>query len=61
MENKPTVNTKGRYQLQFRGVECLNCGHPLDLSDKYCPNCSQANSVKKLTLRDFQKRKIQKF
>ena len=53
MENKPTVNTKGRYQLQFRGVECLNCGHPLDLSDKYCPNCSQANSVKKLTLRDF--------
>ena len=53
MENKPTVNTKGRYQLQYRGVECLNCGHPLDLSDKYCPNCSQANSVKKLTLRDF--------
>lgn len=53
MENKPTTNTKGRYQLKYRGVECLNCGHPLDLSDKYCPNCSQANSVKKLTLRDF--------
>ena len=45
--------TKGRYELKFRGVECLNCGHPLDISDKYCPNCSQANSTKKLTLRDF--------
>lgn len=53
METKPSVNTKGRYQLRYRGVECLNCGHPLDISDKYCPNCSQANSTKKLTLKDF--------
>lgn len=43
----------GRYGLQYRGVHCLNCGHPLDLSDRYCPNCSQANSTKKLTLKDF--------
>lgn len=53
METKPSVNTTGRYKLKFRGVECLNCGHPLDISDKYCPNCSQANSTKKLTLVDF--------
>lgn len=53
MKNKPTIKTKGRYQLQYRGVDCLNCGHPLDLSDKYCPNCSQANSTKKLTIADF--------
>ena len=53
METKPSINTKGRYQLRYRGVECLNCGHPLDNSDKYCPNCSQANSTKKLTLKDF--------
>lgn len=53
METKPSVNTKGRYQLRYRGVECLNCGHPLDISDKYCPNCSQANSTKKLSLKDF--------
>ena len=53
MENKPTVRTTGRYRLQYRGVECLNCGHPLDLSDKYCPNCSQANSTKRLSLLDF--------
>ncbi|MEN1784478.1 MAG: DUF3667 domain-containing protein [Bacteroidota bacterium] len=45
--------TKGRYELQFRGTKCLNCGHPLDKSDKYCPNCSQANSTKKLVLKDF--------
>lgn len=45
--------TKGRYELKFRGNKCLNCGHPLDISDKYCPNCSQANSTKKLVLKDF--------
>ncbi|WP_394975078.1 DUF3667 domain-containing protein [uncultured Croceitalea sp.] len=45
--------TKGRYELKFRGTKCLNCGHPLDMSDKYCPNCSQANSTKKLVIRDF--------
>ncbi|WP_445382817.1 DUF3667 domain-containing protein [Robiginitalea sp. IMCC43444] len=52
METKP-AKTAGRYQLRFRGTECLNCGHPLDMSDKYCPNCSQANSTKKLTIKDF--------
>ncbi|PWL37745.1 hypothetical protein DKG77_13300 [Flagellimonas aquimarina] len=52
-DNKPSLITKGRYQLKFRGTECLNCGHLLDVSDKYCPNCSQANSTKKLVLKDF--------
>ncbi len=55
MENKPTVKTTGRFGLKYRGVDCLNCGHPLDLSDKYCPNCSQANNTKKLTISDFFK------
>ncbi len=45
--------TKGRYELKFRGTECLNCGHVIDISDKYCPNCGQANSTKKLVLKDF--------
>ncbi|MGX1929012.1 DUF3667 domain-containing protein [Flagellimonas sp. 2504JD4-2] len=53
MANKPSLFTKGRYELKFRGTECHNCGHPLDISDKYCPNCSQANSTKKLALKDF--------
>ncbi|MCB0373602.1 MAG: hypothetical protein KDD31_11370, partial [Muricauda sp.] len=53
MGKKGELISKGRYELQFRGVKCLNCGHPLDISDKYCPNCSQANSTKKLTLKDF--------
>jgi ribosomal protein L32 len=53
METKPSVNTAGRFKLKHRGVECLNCGHPLDISHKYCPNCSQANSTRKLTLKDF--------
>ncbi|MFD2587608.1 DUF3667 domain-containing protein [Croceitalea marina] len=45
--------SRGRYELKFRGTECLNCGHPLGMSDKYCPNCAQANSTKKLTIKDF--------
>lgn len=47
------IVSKGRYDLKFRGTECLNCGHILDMSDKFCPNCSQANSTKKLVLKDF--------
>ncbi|NJB36041.1 DUF3667 domain-containing protein [Croceivirga sp. JEA036] len=53
MEKGDSLLQKGRYDLRYRGVNCLNCGHPLDLSDKYCPNCAQANSTKKLTLLDF--------
>ncbi len=53
MKNQSITKTTDRYKLKYRGVDCLNCGHPLDLSDKYCPNCSQANSTKKLTLLDF--------
>lgn len=53
MENKPSLISKGRYELKYRGTKCLNCGHVLDISDKYCPNCSQANSTKKLILKDF--------
>ncbi|MCO5724806.1 DUF3667 domain-containing protein [Robiginitalea marina] len=52
MEQTP-VKHGGRYQVKYRGNECLNCGHPLELSDRYCPNCSQANSTKHLTIRDY--------
>ncbi len=39
--------------MSFRGTECLNCGHSLDISDKYCPSCSQINSTKKPILKDY--------
>lgn len=52
MESKPARRAT-RFMVKYRGTECLNCGHPLDLSDRYCPNCSQLNSSKKLTMRDF--------
>ena len=38
---------------KFRGVECLNCGGPLELTDKFCPKCSQRNSTKQLSMNDF--------
>lgn len=31
----------------------MNCKHPLDISDKFCPNCGQKNTTKRLTIRDF--------
>ncbi|GGG53026.1 hypothetical protein GCM10011414_23340 [Croceivirga lutea] len=51
-KNKELI-TKGRFELKYRGTACLNCGQPLDITDKYCPNCSQLNSTKKVVLKDF--------
>lgn len=42
-----------RSGIEHRGTKCLNCGHPLDVSDKYCPSCGQLNSTKKLSFDDF--------
>lgn len=39
--------------MKYRGTRCLNCDHPLDISDKFCPNCGQINSTKKLSFSDF--------
>lgn len=47
------VSEKSRKHFKYRSNECPNCGQPLDLSDRYCPYCSQLNSTKSLTLRDF--------
>ena len=52
MSDKPVKYT-GRYKLRYRGTECLNCGTPLDISDRFCPHCAQANSTKNLTIKDF--------
>lgn len=50
--NKP-VKDKGRKATVYRGVKCLNCKHPLDLSDLYCSYCGQLNTTKQLSLKDF--------
>lgn len=42
-----------RVLTNYRGLTCLNCGHPLDLSDKFCANCGQINTTKKLSFKDF--------
>lgn len=44
---------KKSYLLKYRGTQCLNCEHPLDLSDRYCPKCSQINSTKRITFFDL--------
>lgn len=38
---------------KYRGTICLNCEYPLDISDKFCSNCGQINSTKRLTIKEF--------
>ena len=42
-----------RSLVKYRGEECLNCGRSLEEEHKFCPNCGQLNSIKKLALSDF--------
>lgn len=37
----------------YRGNKCKNCEHPLDVSDRFCSNCGQKNTTKRLSLNDF--------
>ena len=54
MNNKPDILSEQQPDtLKYRGIECKNCGHPLEISHKNCPNCSQKNSTKKISLKDF--------
>jgi len=50
--NKLTKKSKKEVS-KFKGLECLNCGAPLELTDNFCPNCSQRNSTKQLSMNDF--------
>ncbi|WP_062062454.1 DUF3667 domain-containing protein [Aquimarina longa] len=43
----------GRFLKEYRGNECLNCGVPLDLIDRYCHHCGQINTNKRVSLKDF--------
>ncbi|WP_299255259.1 DUF3667 domain-containing protein [uncultured Aquimarina sp.] len=47
------MKEKGRFLKKYRGNECLNCGIPLDVIDRYCHNCGQINTTKKLSFKDF--------
>ncbi|WP_108801843.1 DUF3667 domain-containing protein [Aquimarina sp. Aq107] len=47
------MKEKGRFLKKHRGNECLNCHVPLDVIDRYCHNCGQINTTKKLSFKDF--------
>ncbi|MCV6630435.1 MAG: DUF3667 domain-containing protein [Flavobacteriaceae bacterium] len=51
MRNKLAKTENSLYK--YRGVRCLNCDHPLDISDKFCPQCAQKNSTKKPAIFDY--------
>lgn len=48
-----SISKKSRKHFKYRSTSCLNCEQPLDLSDRYCPYCSQLNSTKQLRISDF--------
>ncbi len=48
-----SIRPNSRKAIKYRGVECPNCSHPLDLTDRFCAYCGQLNSTKRLTLKDF--------
>lgn len=53
MGSKKLIKKSSNKLTKHRGAECLNCGRPLDFTDKFCPNCSQRNSTKQLSINDF--------
>ncbi len=53
MSLKKQIKKSKKDLTKYRGLECLNCERPLDLTDRYCPNCSQRNSTKQLSINDF--------
>ena len=53
MGSKKLIKKSNNKLTKYRGAECLNCGRPLDFTDKFCPNCSQRNSTKQLSINDF--------
>lgn len=53
MKRNRSEISSGRKSVKYRDTQCLNCGQPLDKSDVYCPYCSQLNSNKQLSVKDF--------
>lgn len=53
VKKEKKVGKNSRKHYKYRSNTCLNCSQPLDLSDVYCPYCSQLNSTKQLSLKDF--------
>ena len=53
MDSKRTFKSSSRKAEKFRSNKCLNCNHNLELTDIYCPSCSQLNSTKQLSIKDF--------
>lgn len=48
-----SIKPNSRKAIKYRGAECLNCSHPLDLTDRFCAYCGQINTTKRLTIKDF--------
>lgn len=39
--------------IAVKDMSCLNCGHPFNGYEKFCPDCGQSNKGKRITLKSF--------
>lgn len=51
--NLPKINFPNLKPVPRKGLECLNCGQPLNGGDNFCSHCGQKNSTKKLSFGVF--------
>jgi len=42
-----------RFEKNKKGLECLNCGAPLNGNENFCPECGQVNDVSPLSVKQF--------
>lgn len=47
------MSLPARQLPEYRSEKCLNCETPLEKADKFCHQCGQINSKKRLSLNDF--------
>lgn len=41
------------FKQNKKGLKCLNCGYPLYGNENFCPNCSQVNDERRISLKDY--------
>ena len=44
---------KPQFFHPYKGFECLNCGHPLNGEENFCPECGQKNDLRKISVKEI--------
>jgi len=47
------MKSNTRFNKNKKGLECLNCGYPLNGDENFCANCSQVNDERRINIKDY--------